>query len=163
MSGNSRQVSLQFFTSKFSYNSSSTGFHVLAFPQLGRLQVIPNSVINSLSPVELPDQSLIFVSSFLVSFLLAELVVKMFIPFPNGAAVLSPPSRDVSPADMRKFVVYWNFCLVVVPHRVSYLSLISFLVEFLLCWILSVLSPPIEFPLHRILCLFSSKSLVMAM
>jgi hypothetical protein len=56
----------------------------------------------------------------------------MFVSFPSGAVVLFPHSRDFSPADKRKYVDYWNFYLVVVPHRVSYLSLISSSVEFLL-------------------------------
>ena len=46
---------------------------------------------------------------------------------------------------MRKFIDFWNFCLVAVPHRVSYLSLISSPVELLLRWILSVLCSLIEF------------------
>lgn len=78
--------------------------------------------------MELPDQNLIylFVPSLLDGFLLEEMVLKMFSSFPQRSSCLLLLGRGVSPADMRKFVDYWNFLFGdYSPNRVSYLALIS--------------------------------------
>ena len=83
--------------------------------------------------MELPDQSLIICFPLLIGkFPPSRAGGEDVVSIPSGAVVLSPPSRDIYLADRKKCDDYWNLCLVVVPHRVSYHPLISSPIEFLL-------------------------------